>query len=825
MTNNIESKLAFDRIREMLVEGCSNTLSQKMAREMSFLNDYARLQTELDLTEELRQILLMENAFPSEDFIDLSDSLLRLRIANTALSKPDLFDLKRSLQTISDLLRFLLVDDSHYPQLRTLAETVEFDSTLLKQLNRLIDDKGEFFDDASDHLLEIRRLLVRKSAEIDTQISRSLSRAKAEGWAPENAEASIRNGRPVIPMKTTHRRKIRGIVHDESATRQTAYLEPSEVVELNNELRELQLDEHHEEMRILLQVSDRIRTQLTQLVDAYWFLARIDFIRSKARLAITLHCVRPIVLPKIKIDWLDAAHPLLYIGDARRSVVPFSLSLDENSRILVVSGPNSGGKSVLLKAVGLIQYMLQCGLLVPCRETSEFGMFDRVFIDIGDQQSIDDDLSTYTSHLQNMKQLLQVADSHTLFLLDELGGGTEPRSGCAIAEAVLETLMEKGSMGVVTTHFADLKNLADKYDSIVNGAMLFDSNTMRPRYQLSVGVPGSSFAFEIAANIGFPQDVLDSAATKVGSQMLDYEHQLQQLELDRREVERQRTELEVADNFLAEVTQKYQTLSEKLETRRHDILSQARSEARQIIRDANRTIEQTISDIRKSQADRQQTLSARKKLQEQLQTLETEQQREDERLQQATAPGKSSSIESVGSAALSQSSAVADSIVLDDNQGSICIGSIVRIDGQDTFAQVVQIKGKKAVVESNSVRMTIPLERLGLTKKLAIPQEKYSQKNSRFQSIFDDINDKRKTFNPTLDIRGQRVEEALQNVQHHLDDALLLGEKELRILHGKGYGILKQEVRRFLQSHSEVASLRSEMLELGGDGITIVQMK
>lgn len=816
---DIENKLAFDRIREMLSELCHNDLSLRMVHDMPFLTSFEHIERELSLTEEMRQILLVENSFPSQDYIDLSDVFHRLKVENTAVQQEELFNLKVSLHTLADILRFLSSDSAEkYPRLRALAEGICVDPKLTALINRIVDDKGEIYDTASDALFDIRRQMKKKTAEVDAQISHFLSKAKREGWAPENAEPTIRNGRPVIPMLDTHRRKIKGIIHDESATRQTAYLEPSEVVELNNDLRGLFFEERRAIQKILLELSDYLRPQLSALLDDYWFLARVDFLRAKAQLALQLHCVRPIVVDCPQLAWLDAFHPLLHRFDASGSsakpVVPFSLSLDNSARILIVSGPNAGGKSVLLKAVGLIQYMLQCGLLVPCRETSEFGVFGHIFIDIGDQQSIDDDLSTYSSHLLSMKSLLEYADDRTLFLLDELGSGTEPRSGCAIAEALLEELAGRKAFGVVTTHFADLKLLPDKYDCIVNGAMLFDTEKMRPRYILSVGTPGSSFAFEIASNIGLPQRVIDSAGKKVGSQMLNFEHQLQQLELEKKDLERRKTELDVADEFLAEVTAKYQKMTEKVESRRHEILTQARNEARQILADANRKVEQAISDIRKSQADKQKTQEARTSIKQAAEQIEADQDRHDKK---------------IGS--LRKESAI--HILSDDRQFSeepdtgapITVGSIVRIDGNDTFGEVVSIKGRKAVVESNSIRMNIALDRLTSTAKKSIPVDKTSLHNSRFQSIYDDINDRRKSFNPTLDVRGMRADEALDALQHFIDDAQLLGEKELRVLHGKGYGILKQLVRDTLHASPDVVSVRSELLELGGDGITLFSLQ
>lgn len=812
----LEDKLGFTKIRELVAQECSNSLALRMAQEMTFSCSYDRVVRELQQTEEFRQILLLENSFPTQDFIDLTDELIRLKIVGSVIDLQALFDLKCSLRTIAECLRFFQHDDAaKYPYLHELSTHVDFDLSITKVLSKIIDDKGEIFDNASEDLREIRHWINKKRADVDAQISRQLARAKHEGWAPENAEATIRNGRMVIPMLDTHRRKIKGLIHDESATRQTAYLEPSEVVELNNDLRELEFAERHEIQRILAHFTDMIRPQLDSLVNAYWFLARIDFIRAKARFAINIKAGRPIVDSITKINWLDARHPLLYLNH-KGEVVPFNIELNDDSHILIVSGPNAGGKSVCLKAVGLIQYMLQCGMLVPCRETSEFGIFDSIFIDIGDQQSIDNDLSTYTSHLQNMKQLLETADANTLFLLDELGGGTEPRSGCAIAEALLEELYRRHAFGVVTTHYADLKLLADRNPGVVNGAMLFDTVNMKPLYRLSIGHPGSSFAFEIAQNIGFPESILKAAGEKVGGEMLNFEHQLQQIELDKQEIERQRTELEVADNFLSEVTEKYQHLTDKLEGKRYEILSAARKEAQQIIADANRTVEQTIAEIKNAQAERERTIQARQRMKAEGERIASDQEKHEEERKAAAKNNPISRQEKL------QASHSANE---EDGVADIVVGGIVKIDGQNTYGQVVEIKGKKAVVESNSIRMTIALDRLQGTKKKNIPSDKTSRQNSRFQSIYDDINEKRKSFNPTLDLRGQRADEALANLSHFMDDAQLLGEKELRILHGKGYGILKQMIREWLQGNRDVQSFRSERLELGGDGITVVQMK
>ena len=808
--NDIEQKIEFTRIRELLVAECSNTLAVRMCAEMRFSSDYERVLRELSQTKEMLDIVMLESEFPNQDYIDLSDEMERLRVGNTVIEKERLVDLKCSLRTISECVKFLMKDNGlKYPNLQLLARRVDMNPAIFRELNKLVDEHGEIYDNASPLLKEIRHEKLRKSNEVDAQIRRSLNKAKREGWAPEDGEVTIRNGRMVIPMLDTHRRKMKGLIHDESATRQTAYLEPAEVVELNNDLRELDFAEQREVHKILLRFCDMLRPELDKIRSAYWFLARMDFLRAKAKLALRLHWGMPIVVDRPQIIWTEARHPLL-----KGEVVPFDMELKENSRILIISGPNAGGKSVCLKAVGLIQYMLQCGLLVPCRETSEFGIFDQIFIDIGDQQSIENELSTYTSHLQNMKSLLTEAGPGTLFLLDELGGGTEPRSGCAIAEALLEELYRRGAYGVVTTHYADLKLLADRYDEIRNGAMMFDTERMRPLYRLSIGHPGSSFAFEIARNIGFPEEVLTAAGEKVGQEMLNFEHQLQQITLEKQEIIRQKTELEVSDQFLSEVIAKYQKLTEKLESKKYDILTSARNEAKNILEKANKTVEQTIYEIKTAQAEKEATQQARARMKAEEERLVLSQEKHKEERMKARKENK------IEDTIPPQESAESDMI-----DGEVSIRDIVRIDGQDSYGEVMEIKGKKAVVESNSIRMTIALNRLQKTRKKQIPTDRTKRQESRFQSIYNDINEKRKYFNPTLDLRGQRGDEAIAMLQHHIDEAQLLGEKELRILHGKGYGILKTLVRETLQHHSEVRSFQTEKLELGGDGITVVHLK
>lgn len=810
----LEEKIGFGQIREMIANECINGLALRFVDEMGFSSCYSDIVCNLQQTEEFRQILLLENSFPSQDFFDLTDVLMQLRTIGSCIDIQSLFDLRCSLRTVMDCAIFFAHadEDGKYPELCRLSKKIDIDADILKTCNRIVDDKGNIYDNASELLYDIRRQQRNKHNEIDRKINKTLSVAKQEGWAADSAEITIRNGRAVIPMLDTHRRKIKGLILDESATRQTAYLEPTEIVELNNDLRELEFAERHEIERILREFTDYIRPMLPQLLTAYWVIGKIDFIRAKARFAIKIHAGMPIVDNKPKIYWFDARHPLLYINLAKqgKEVVPFNIELNENQRIVIISGPNSGGKSVCLKAIGLLQYMLQAGLLVPLKETSEFGIFDRLFIDIGDQQSIENDLSTYSSHLTNMKNLLEIADNKTLFLLDELGSGTEPRIGGAIAEAMLEALYEKKAYGVATTHYANLKLMADHYPAIANAAMLFDTQRMMPLYKLMVKLPGSSFAFEIAKNIGLPARILLSAEKKIGSEMLNFEQQLQQIEVEKQEIEKKRIEIEVADSFLSEMIEKYTTLNNNLELKKHDILSDARQSAKQIIGDANKQIERTIADIKAAQAKKEETAMAREKLKHEAKKIDEAQKDADEKAKKILREKKKLHTPN-------------NNEIIDNSP--IAVGDIVKVDEQDTYGQVVEIKGKKATIESNSLRMNIEISRLQKTKKKALPTAKTKDNNSRYKSIYDEINKKRINFNPTIDLRGKRAEEALQMLEQYIDEAILLSEKEIRILHGTGYGILKEIIRNRLRTHSEVKNFRPEVLELGGEGITVVALK
>ncbi len=832
--SNYEHKIGFNEIRSLLRERCLCPLGREKVDELAFSDNIDEVREWLNQVHEFRIISDTKDDFPLDHFYDVREAVTRIRLANTHFEEQEVFDLRRSLETIVKIVTYLRrgYDDGDappYPALFRLTEGVVTFPAMLRRIDSILDKFGKIKDGASMTLAGIRHELKKTEGSISRTLYSILHTAQRDGFVDKDAAPTLRDGRLMIPVAPGLKRKINGIVHDESATGKTVFIEPAEVVEANNRIRELEAEERREMIRILTVFSDEVRPHVKDILDSYQFLATIDLIQAKCGLASLTKAIEPTVVEQPSIDWIRAIHPLLAISLEKqgKQVVPLDIMLKPNpsqrdggldsstdgkgnqsplpcGSLLIISGPNAGGKSVLLKAVGLIQYMLQCGMPVPLRPTSECGMFGSIFIDIGDQQSIDNDLSTYTSHLQNMKTLLAEAKDDTLFLLDELGGGTEPRSGCAIAEAVLEELYNKGAFGVVTTHFADLKLLADRMPAVANGAMLFDTDQMRPLYRLNIGHPGSSFAFEIAESIGFPKEVLDRAGEMAGREPLHFAHQLQQLELDKKEIERKKEELRVADEFLAEVTEKYQRLNDNLQSRRHEIIGSARREAQQILTDANRTVERTISDIKSAKAEKEATRKAR------------------EALSEATEQNTKALTEQSERTRKSQVRINSDNSVR-DKEMPILVGSIVRIDGEETFGEVVEIKGKKAVVESNSVRMTIPLSRLQGTAKQKIPTDRKAVSVSR--GIYDDMNEKRAHFNPTLDLRGHRAEEAINELHQFLDTALLLSEKEVRILHGKGYGILMQIIQQELKASRDVRTFHPEKLELGGAGITVVELR
>ncbi len=749
--SNFELKIGFDGIRALLQEYCLGP-GKPRTGEMAFSNELSEIRPLLGQTEELRRILLSEEIFPSQDYYDLTDELYRIRIEGTFIEPENLSLLKLSLSSISLILDFFRKHPiEKFPFLSSLSGEISIDPELITGIERIIDDKSQVRDDASSALKKIRKEKKSKLAAVEKKIVQRLKMARQSGWTPENAELTLRDGRLVIPLLSAHKRKIQGLIHDESATGHTVYLEPADVLETNNEIRELDYAERREIIRILIAFADSLRPFYEDLIRAYTFLGTIDFIRAKANLAIRINGILPATISgEPCVHWNKAVHPLLYLAHSRqkKSVVPLSIELEPENRILIISGPNAGGKSVCLKTVGLLQYMFQCGILPSAKENSVFGIFRNIYIDIGDEQSLENDLSTYTSKLLNLKFFLENIDERSIFLIDEFGTGTDPALGGPIAEASLEEINRKKAFGVVTTHYSNLKLLAGRVPGIVNGAMLYDAKKMEPLYLLKIGKPGSSFAFEIARQIGFPADVLNSAAGKTGTSQLDFDRELQNLEVEKTELVQKSTELKVADDFLNEMITKYRKLNEDLEASQKEILRKAKEEALHMLNKSNRLIEKTIKEIRESQAEKTRTKEARQEIQELKKMIEQDTKEEDKKSQ----------------------------------------------------------KEKKLI-------------------PLCPQQVKVTPSRGPYQSFYDDLQKKLLQFQLTLDLRGKRADETFSLLQHYIDDAILLNIPEVRILHGKGNGVLRQITRDYLAGVNEVKKFGDEQLERGGTGITVVNFR
>ena len=808
---NFEQKIGFDTIRSLLAEGCVSDMGRNYVAKIRFSSNPAVIEKMLLQTTEFIRILETGKAFPTHDYFDLRPELTRIKTPGTYLSQEALFDLKSSLHTLLSIASFFEnTEKEEFPQLKMLASDMVIPEELPANADRIIDDKGEIRDTASTKLADIRRQMTAKQRQVMQEVRKAFSQAKKSGWLPENAEITIRNGRAVIPVKAADKRALKGIILDESATGQTVFIEPLNSFEVSNEILELESEERREIINILIRFTDALRPYLEPLKEAYRTLGLFDFIRAKAVFSLKIGASRPVITKKPHFSLKKGIHPLLYLSHkaSGKTVVPLEMELDKENRLLIISGPNAGGKSVCLVTVGLLQYMLQCGLPVPASPDSEFRIFDRIFIDIGDEQSLENDLSTYSSHLLNMKYFLQNANSRSLILIDEFGTGTEPQLGAAIAEATLEQLVHKQTFGVITTHYTSLKLAAERLEGTINGAMLFDVEALKPLYQLKIGKPGSSFAFEIARKIGFPQDVLNRAKKKSGGKHLRFDTQLQQLEADKLTMAQKQKEISDSDRQLSQLIEKYKQLTEKLEAEKKQIIRQAKEEALEIIRQSNREIENTIRKIREAQADKEQTRKLRRQLEETKEKLEKslktpsggkKKPKVKKQKPEVTTPRKSEVLPS----------------------GPLKPGDFVLIKDSGTIGELLSIERKEAFVNINNIRLKIATDKLQKTNN----KPKHTARKSSYSGVMQDINKKATQFELTLDLRGKRADEAMELLTRYIDDALLLSIKEVSILHGKGYGILREIIREYLQSVKEIDRFGDAPVELGGAGITKVWFK
>lgn len=835
---NFEHKIGFDEVRGLTTQFCLSNLGKDKVEQMAFGKDADVISTLQRQNHEMMLILQGEEEFPLHDFHDVRFALKRIRVEGTWLDQTELFDLKRSLVTIEQLVKFLTRDEENsynYTALRALCEDVMVYPELVKRIDAILDKYGKVKDTASSTLQAIRRELNAREGSVSRTLQAILRNAQQEGVVDKDTSPTLRDGRLVIPVVPALKRRIKGIVHDESATGRTVYIEPAEVVEANNRIRELEGEERREIMRILQEFTTLVRPKTKEILHSYEFMAMIDFIQAKARLAALIHGIAPSVKEVPHMDWVGASHPLLMLSLARhnKKVVPLDIMLNKNRRILVISGPNAGGKSVCLKTVGLIQYMLQCGLPVPVDERSEMGVFDHLFIDIGDEQSIDDDLSTYSSHLLNMKNMMKHCDGRSLLLIDEFGGGTEPQIGGAMAEAMLKRFNQKKAFGVITTHYQNLKHFADEHEGVINGAMLYDRQHMTALFQLEIGRPGSSFAVEIARKIGIPDEVIADASAIVGQDYINADKYLQDIVRDKRYWENKRQNIHKREREIENIIARYESEISELQSSRKEIIRKAKDEAEKLLQQSNAKIENTIKSIKEAQAEKERTKHVRGELDKFKQTIEDIEKSHEEdkiarKMQQLMERKKRQEQRKEKKAAGAQKKAAGDVLT----QGAaraiqaekpLQVGDTVRIKGQTTVGTITEMDDKTAIVTFGMMRTNVKVNRL---EHASAPVSKETSPGVTFISreTREAVYEKKLHFKQDIDIRGMRGDEAILAVTHFIDDATLIGVSRVRILHGTGSGILRTLVRQYLHTVPAVIDCRDEHVQFGGAGITVVDL-
>lgn len=810
--DNFETKTGFDKIRDLLNVNCLSQLGRDKVSEMCFSSDYEVVLDLVNQTAEFVRILQEEDDFPVSNYYDVRDCLRKIAVEGTYLTSAELFDLRRSVETIGLLVRFFNnKEEEQYYYLKKLAGDVFVFPELLALIDRILDKFGQVKDNASPQLLEIRREMLAVQSSISRSLQGILRQAQSDGFVDKDVNPTMRDGRLVIPVSPAFKRKIKGIVHDESATGKTVFIEPEVVVEANNKIRELESRERREVIRILTSVTNEIRPRVDELFFSYEFLARIDFIRAKALFAVQTNSVLPVTENRVVVDWYHAVHPLLFLSHQRqgKSVVPLDITLDKGDRILLISGPNAGGKSVCLKTVGLLQYMFQCGMLVPMAEGSHIGFFEKIFIDIGDEQSIENDLSTYSSHLTNMKFFVKNCNAKTILLIDEFGGGTEPQIGGAIAESLLGHFNDKQAFGVITTHYTNLKHFATETEGIVNGAMLYDRHLMQPLFRLEIGNPGSSFAIEIARKIGLPESVIAEASEKVGADYINMDKYLQDIARDKRYWETKRQNIRQKEKRIEELEAKYESELSAINAHRKEVVRQAKSESKQMLEQANAMIENTIRKIKEAQAEKEKTKEIRKEFE----------RFKSENSDDANVPENSIDKKI---AKLKEKQRQKGQGPQSKELAALKIGDNVRIKGQNGAGEIIELQGKNAVVAFGMLKTSVKVDKLERVSKTQIKKE---MKRSSFVSVdtTEDIRQRSLNFKREIDVRGMRGDEALQAVQYFVDDALILNVDRIRILHGTGTGALRQIIREYLNTVHGVSSFHDEHVQFGGAGITVVE--
>ncbi len=823
----IEEKLGFDKIKASLTERCCTEYAKGRVMEETVSTDPAEITRRLDLADQMRLICMFESTFPSGGYIDSIPFLKPLLNDAAVLNRENLVKLRTFLENLREILNFFKKSrEGQYPALKKLAEPILFFPEITRRIDLILDKFGEIKDSASAELYKIRKEIREKEGAVSRRCEAILRQAQSEGLVAEDAALSLRDGKVLIPVAAGNKRRIPGFVYDESASGKTVFIEPAAIVELNNEVRELYFAQQREIARILSEFSDFLRPYVNELIDAAAFVGEIDFIRAKASVAIVMEAGKPILSEEGELKLIKGRHPVLEAALKRekKEIVPLTLTLNREKRIMVISGPNAGGKSVCLKSVGILQYMLQWGMLIPASQISEFPVFEKIFIDIGDEQSIENDLSTYSSHLANMRELLEGANEKSLVLIDEFGSGTEPAAGGAIAETILSRLEQMGVYGVITTHYTNIKLYAGNSKGVMNGAMLFDSAKIAPLYKLEAGLPGNSFAFELARKMGLPENIVKEAEERAGESFVDMEKQLRKISRNRRQLDEKLMRIKNTDKILENVTERYKRELEEIQKAKKQILEEARLEASAIVKEANRKIEATIRQIKESQAEKEQTKLLRKGLDEFRQTLEKEKESEHDRQiaakmeklleRQKRREQKMRERESNG--------AESENMQAEPEQTrAIAIGDKVMVTESGIVGEVMQINGKSLSISVGNIVSKTDLDKVRRISNREFKDITGEQFRKTSHST-DNLSQRRLDFKPTIDIRGERLVPALEIISRFIDDALMVGIGQVKILHGKGNGILKEEIRKYLKTVPGVASCRDEDLQLGGSGITVV---
>ena len=828
----IEQKLGFEKIREQLKLRCSTNYAKGRVEAEKVSHNPKTIEKRLQLTDEMRLICMFESSFPQNGFIDSIDFLKPLEVEYSSITLENMNKLYTFVENLKGVLNFFKnCKEGAYTSLKEMASPIMFFPEVSRRIESIVDRFGEVRDNATPELFNIRKSLREKENSISRKIQQILRKAQEEGLAEEDASVSARDGRLLIPVSASNKRKLPGFVYDESATGKTVFIEPIEVVELNNQVKELIFAQQREILRILREFSDFLRPYLPDLISGARFIGEIDFIRAKALVALQMEAGKPIISADETLKIVKGRHPILEaaLKKEKKPIVPLTLTLTPDKHILVISGPNAGGKSVCLKTVGMLQYMFQWGLLVPASEVSEFRIFDDIFIDIGDEQSLENDLSTYSSHLTNMKELLQKATDNSLVLIDEFGTGTEPSAGGAIALAILENIELKGVFGIITTHYTNLKFYAEKVNGAINGAMLFDVANIQPLYKLEVGLPGNSFAFELARKIGLPEHIIRVAEANAGTGYVDMEKQLRKISRNRRALDEKLARIKNTDRTLENITEKYEKELADIQAIKKQLLAEAKKEAQEIIDQANKKVEATIKAIKEAQAEKERTKAARKELEDFNKAIASENLSENDRkieakMQKLLERKKRKEERQQRGAGAAVQKDVAKPAVKVPEKKELQVGDKVKIKGGDLIGEIMQVGGNWVNVAVGSI--------ISKVQKSNVEQISNNEYTSAVKSMpkkasiqqSEGITERKLNFKPSIDIRGERLMEALEIVTRFIDDALMVGIGEVKILHGKGNGVLKEEIRKYLKTVPGVVSCKDEDIQFGGSGITVVKM-